>query len=92
MELESLVSEALVRDLVLKRYTHKQISEYLKYLIPSTRGISARSVERYCAIHNIHYRNKNITSEEVNSIVADAVKEVRLCLKDLMLNLKQSGL
>ena len=76
-ELESLVSEALVRDLVKKKYTHRQISDYIKTLTPSTRGVSPRSVERYCAVHNIHYRNKNITREEVNSVVADAVKEVR---------------
>ena len=76
MRLESLVTVGFVKDLVDKRYSHKQVSEHLRTLFPEQSGISPRSVERYCSRHNIHYRNKNLPDDIVDNILSTAVKEV----------------
>lgn len=76
MNLESLVSQNFIGDMVESGMSHKEISSHLKALFPAgQRGISSRSVERYCTSHNLHYRNKNISTQELNSIVDEAVKE-----------------
>lgn len=81
---------------VEERKTHLFVSEQLKHMYPSTRGLSVRSVERFCSRHNIHSSSR-LTDSAVDGIVAEAVMKVsslmmpqkKLCLHKL--NFSQVG-
>ncbi len=70
--LESLPNtEALVRNLIeTRRLTHTEVAEELKLRYPSTdKGISVRSVQRFCSAHNIH-RTSRLQEQEVDRLVS----------------------
>ena len=52
--------------------THKQISEELRSRFPSARGVSERTVRRYCAEHNIH----KLKGPDLDVAVRQATEEV----------------
>lgn len=58
-----------VRELVRKGHTHLYISNYYQLLNPSTRGISERSVRRYCRAHDI----TRISDGELDELVQEFV-------------------
>lgn len=74
--LESLmenVSKDFVMKLVQEGKSHEEISEILKATYPSiVRGLSVRSVRRFCSTNDIH-RCKDSTLDE---IVEECVSEV----------------
>lgn len=53
--------------------TYEEVSCFLKNTYPDQRGLSVRSLKRYCAKHNI---SRRIPQSHVDNIVAEAVEEV----------------
>ena len=51
--LETIVDRNVVEYLVKGGATHESVASIDRNLFPATRGISARSVRRYCKYHNI---------------------------------------
>ena len=68
------VDRALIEYLRCQGKSYKDISECLQAAYPNNRGFSARSVRRYCVLHRI----SKLSDSEVDDIIGDAVKEVRL--------------
>ena len=69
------VSQDEVGDLVLAGMTHEKISAVLKNQFPSQhRGLSERSVRRFCAVNGIHKPR----GQELDAIVTESVAEVHL--------------
>lgn len=52
--------------------TYAEISEQLKQMFPSQKGLSERSVRRFCKLHRL----TKMDEEEVDEVVEQAVDEV----------------
>lgn len=55
--------------------THEEISKILQDQYPAMRGLSSRSVKRYCHTHNIHATSR-LSKPELTRVVATAVSQV----------------
>lgn len=60
-----------------ERRSHKQISVELKGLYPGVRGLSIRSVRRFCEKHDIHVMSL-LTNEELDRVVSSSVAKVHI--------------
>ena len=68
--LNLIVDEDFVRDLVKRGVTYLTVAIYYKELYPNVRGISERSVRRYCNAHGII----RITNDEIDGIVGETIR------------------
>ena len=59
----------------IKKKTYKDISKELRDLYPEMRGISVRSIERFCCQHDIH-ATARLKAEVLFSVIKEAVTEV----------------
>ena len=62
---------------ILLRVTHRgetleSVSQYLRGLFPTRRGLSAISLRRYCRSRGIHYRT-NLSSVDLDRVIHSAV-------------------
>jgi hypothetical protein len=76
--LESIAAAgSLVKKLVLEENrSHSDVSEVLKAVFPTvTRGLSWRSVRRYCERNNIH-RTSRLHGDVVDRLVLTNVQKV----------------
>lgn len=76
-------AHALVRKLVVDdRKSHRDISDELRRRYPSTRGLSARSVRRFCETHDIHSTSR-VSDLELDAYVRNGVARVSvlICLR-----------
>ena len=69
-----------IHALILKRVqeerkSYKQISEELKGLYPGVRGLSVRSVRRYCDRYNIHTTSL-LSDDDLDRVVSSSVAKV----------------
>ncbi|XP_062499233.1 uncharacterized protein LOC134176583 [Corticium candelabrum] len=69
------VDEDFVRKRVEEGNSHAVISEELQTMFPGLRGLSERSVRRFCTDRGIS-RRCSLTKEELERCVSDAVSEV----------------
>ena len=68
--------EEFIRDKVEKeRWTHKQVSVFLERNHPGQRGLSARSVERFCSCKGIH-KTPRIDDQKLDEAVSRATDMV----------------
>lgn len=67
--------EAEIRSFVVSGESYQRISRHLKELYPNRRGLSARSVRRFCSDHGIARRN-SLTDYELDQIVSSRVSAV----------------
>ena len=63
--LETIADRNAVEYLAKGGATHESVASIYRNLFPATRGISARSVRRYCKYQNI----TRLQDEEIESIV-----------------------
>ena len=63
---------AEIRPMVEDSYAHEQISEFLQQQNYEAHGFSARSVRRFCSVHNIHYHS-NLSVQELDRVVHSGV-------------------
>ena len=61
---DTIANRNTVEYLVKGGATHESVANIYKNLFPATRGISARSVRRYCKYHNI----TRLQDEEIEGI------------------------
>ena len=69
------VGELIARGIIERRKTHKQISEELKCLYPGVRGLSARSVRRFCENHNAH-SSSMLSNADLDRVVSSSIAKV----------------
>ena len=70
-------SHALISKRVKEeRKSHKQISVELKGLYPGVRGLSIRSVRRFCEKHDIHATSL-LTNENLDRVVSSSIAKVQ---------------
>ena len=74
--LASLDCEVYIRQQIQSRATHGRISIELQQLYPGIRGISARSIRRFCSERGIHYSSR-YTASQVENAVEQAVSQVQ---------------
>ena len=74
--LEELGVEDFVREQVAKnRWTYGRVSSFLKETTGVTKGVSGRSVRRFCALKGIK-RSSRINDQELDKTVVQAVSLV----------------
>ena len=74
--LESLAfAEPLIRDRVRRGYSHQAIAQELQQQCPSIRGLSTRSVRRFCSTNEIHHSSR-LSANEVDNVVEQYVARV----------------
>ena len=66
---------AFVRSQVLSGRSHADISRDLQAQNPGTRGLSERSVRRFCHVHDLHYRC-GLSQQELDGEVQMRVAQV----------------
>ena len=70
------VNVDFVRDLVVTRgKTHSQVSLLLQEAYPGKRGLSSRSVRRFCLKNGIHAQNR-LSNEELKHYTKEVVARV----------------
>ena len=69
--LEDLIREKIEQD----RWSHAQLSDFLKHSYPGVQGFSIRSIQRFCQEKNIH-KTSRVTEQELDEAVSDAVSRV----------------
>ena len=69
--LEDLIREKVEQD----RWSHAQLSDFLKQSYPGVQGFSIRSIQRFCQEKNIH-KTARVTDQELDEAVSDAVSRV----------------
>ena len=75
--LEELDVLRLIQQRVNNRSTHKAIAEELQRLFPGVyRGISARSVRRFCANYNLHGTSR-LPNPALDVLIAYGIGMVR---------------
>ena len=68
----------LVRKLVVEdRRSHQDVSNELKRRHPTTRGLSKRSVRRFCETFNIHATSR-LSDSELDATVRNCVTRVSI--------------
>lgn len=68
--------EGYIRDKIVKeRWTHVKLSVHLQRLYPTMKGLSVRSLQRFCQEKDIH-KTSRLKSTEVDAAVADAIAKV----------------
>ncbi len=66
----------VVKDLVKKNYTHRQIGEVFQQNFPDVRrGFSERNIRLFCSRHGI----RKLDNFEVDNIIQQSINEV-LCV------------
>lgn len=59
----------------MEQWTHEALSRHLLESYPGQRGLSLRSLERFCSAKGIRKQQK-VTGEELDAAVSDAVSKV----------------
>ena len=65
-----VADEVFVRDLVIRGVSHREISDFYRSQYPRVRGLTERSVRRYCSERSIH----RISNDELDVIVAEHIR------------------
>ena len=73
--LASLGCEDYIRNQVESGVSHNLIAAELQQLHPGVRGLSLRSVRRYCSERGIHYSSR-LSSSQVEQCVEQSVSQV----------------
>ena len=69
------IHSLILKRVVEERKGHQQISEELKALYPGVRGLSARSVRRFCDEQHIHTTSR-LSDEDLDRVVSSSVAKV----------------
>lgn len=73
--IESLDCEDFIRERVKNKGTYKHIASDLQQIFGPSRGLSERSVRRFCSLKGIHYASR-LSASEVNEVVENDVAQV----------------
>ena len=73
--MDSFDEEIVRQKIEVEGWTHERLSDFLRAENPSTRGLSTRSVRRYCCANDIH-KTPRLSHKEVEEAVRQAISEV----------------
>ena len=76
--LADILSVEAVRDLV-QNHTLEEVSNILQTEFPNQRGLSVKSIKRFCQAHRIAKRNI-VTDDELDQIAKSSVRQVNLII------------
>ena len=76
--LAGLIREKIEED----RWSHAQLSDFLKLSYPGVQGFSIRSLQRFCQEKNIH-KTSRVTDQELDEAVSNAVSKVCFLLQHM---------
>ncbi len=65
--------------LVHERMSYRQVSEQLKAAYRDVKGLSIRSIRRFCKQNNIH-RTSRLTQEQLDMVVSSGVGKVNFTM------------
>ncbi len=71
----ALDCEAFIHQRIRDGYTHRDVSSELAQAYPGMRGVSTRSVRRFCAEREIHYSGR-LSHQQVGELVEQSVSQV----------------
>ena len=74
--MDDLLDPKEIQNYIDQGLTHAQISEILQEQYPGHRGLSTRSVRRYCAKEDIHWTP--VTDGELREAVQQGVEQVNV--------------
>lgn len=75
--------ELFVRTLIVhERKTHEQVSNELMRSNPGVKGLSTRSVRRFCEKFKIHASSR-LSSSDLDRVVSSSVNKVRVIAIDV---------
>ena len=69
------IYEREIRLRISRGQTHQEISDFLVSVLPSHRGLSPRSVRRFCAQRGIHYRSC-LNNTQLDRLISSTVRRV----------------
>ena len=64
---------------VFEKKSYREISSELQALYPQMTGLSARSIRRFCARHEISSTSR-LSASQIDVIVQSSISQVFLCL------------
>ena len=73
--IDNLVHVDFIEQLVDQGYTHRSIADILRISFPGVRGLSERSVRRFCEQHGIQY-SQRLSDADLKHAVASVVRQV----------------
>lgn len=79
--------DSFIREKIEKKWTHKAISTYLVSKYQGMRGLSTRSVQRYCAGNNIH-KSARLSDQDLDTVVSNAAYKVIYKYVSIVLNIR----
>ncbi len=65
--------------------TFQEISNLLKQMYPRKRGLSVRTVKRFCSLHGIHKR-LGLSDDQVDRVVKNAINKVSFVIRGSAVN------
>ena len=78
--------EAFIRKKVEKeRWTHVKLSAFLRESYPGMRGVSIRSMERFCSVKGIH-KSSRLSKQQLDEAVSDAIAKVYISVHAFLAN------
>ena len=77
--LADILSVEAVRELV-QNHTLKEVSNILQTEFPNQRGLSVKSIKRFCQAHGIAKRNIVTDGLKLDQIVESSVRQVNLII------------
>ncbi len=74
----SIGIEGYIREMVVvKKMTHENISDSIQQQYPGVRGLSSRSVRRFCHEHGIHSTSR-LPQSDLIRVISSAVAQVTI--------------
>ena len=69
--------EDFIRNKIEKeRWTHSRLSDWLQQAYPGEKGLSVRSVRRFCSEKDTH-KTSRISGDSLNCVVTEAISKVK---------------
>ena len=66
-----------MKKIVEDNLTYEELSIILKQMFPNNKGLSVRSLQRYCSSENIH-RTSRLNDLDLNDVVLTSVLQVSI--------------
>ena len=69
------IEDFIKKKVIIERKSYKLVSEELRVVDPSMRGLTSRSIRRFCTEHGI-YATSRLTNSHLDRVVATSVAKV----------------
>lgn len=69
------IAQIISKKIVEERKSYENISTDLKASYPNLRGLSSRSVRRYCETHGIH-QSSRLSNRQLDMVIRSSVAQV----------------